>query len=100
MRKTIILFCLLFSASLFAGNKSSNVLLKVVDLSGNPIAGAKVALQGSQEVYYTDFDGAILLKKGKSEAKKLSISMISFEKLNFTLQPNEANELVLELKSK
>lgn len=99
MKQFLVILLLLSQLVLTAGNKSKTLKLSIKDTSGEPLVGAKVTLENSNELLYTDFDGVVFINKNKAQSTTLNVSMVSYE--NKTIQlPKSNNDLSIQLKSK
>jgi len=78
--KSLTLLFVLFAGSLFAEDRPSVQLVKVMDVKNEVISGAKVELAGTGRVWYTNTKGecyipVVLLKN----SKELIIESISYK---------------------
>ncbi|MFO7978674.1 MAG: carboxypeptidase-like regulatory domain-containing protein [Bacteroidales bacterium] len=87
-KTTILLAALLFSVTgAFASGESDKESVRTVSLSGQVIddatgealAGVKVELEGTQEHYYTDFEGYFTIQGLIPGTYCINTSMISYE---------------------
>lgn len=77
----------------------STITGKVVDSNtGEALAGVTVAIEGTDLVAFTDFDGNFQFSNLKLQSAKLCASFISYEKASVSVNKS-AKELVLTLKS-
>lgn len=105
MRKILILLVFLASTSLLkagGGHSTSTLNGQVQDREGNPIVGAKVILNSTQEEVYTDFDGNFSFKNATQNEQKLTVSYVSFEEKTLVVNPKEVDqsEIKIALNSK
>ena len=99
------LFLTLFSGILLAdGNdpKKNNadvkkVSVQVIDkITGETLAGVKVAINGSDQVVYTDFDGIFQLEYKNNSDLQISVSLISYENLVLKVGELDSGKINLE----
>jgi hypothetical protein len=73
----------------------------VDEITNEPLVGVKVALEGTNKVAYTDFDGNYTFDKLSAGEYKISASYVSYNKVTGkTVKVNgKKNELNLDLKT-
>lgn len=77
----------------------STITGKVVDSNtGEALAGVTVAIEGTEMVAFTDFDGNFRFANLNLQSAKLCASFISYEKASVSVN-KPTKELVLTLKS-
>ena len=105
MKKKLFLatMILAMSSMLMAGNeKTTSLNGQVIDASGNPVAGAKVLIEGLNKSVYTDFDGNFSLNKVPKETNTIQVSMISYEDQKSEIELNQTSSefISIQLESK
>ena len=94
MKKLIVVLFLALgvSAVSYAGNgKNRAIKGKVVDIQGDPIAGAKVIIEGIDKPIYTDFDGEFAFPRVSNTTCEISVSMVSFEENSLIVNSKQPN---------
>ena len=88
MKKLLYIFLILgLQLSVLAGNadrekaKEKVVAGKVVDAFGESVAGAKIAIPETGEVYYSDFDGNFKFSLKTDKEYSVSINTIGYQPL-------------------
>jgi len=96
MKKLILIFALLISATAFSENvkdknekeSTTQITGKITDrLTGENLAGVKVELPGTNITTYTDFEGVFILKvPSQNLNNEINISYISYESTHMSLK--------------
>jgi len=106
MKKNLLTLALFFGLALSAtaggGNlKTTQLKGKVLDQSGEPLAGVKVHLNAIDQDSYTDFDGNFVIENVPLKAQKIELELISFEKKEILIDAQSLNsKLQLQLRSR
>ncbi|MDE5649948.1 MAG: TonB-dependent receptor, partial [Duncaniella sp.] len=83
----LLLLGLLSPSSILAGN----IVVRVVDETGSPLAGAHISLTGNKGPIITDSDGKFNLSLPSGSSAKLHISYIGFVTETFVLRGTDGN---------
>ncbi len=83
-----------------SGTAQNNVYFKITDASGEPLAGANIAVEGTIKGTVTDSTGTAVLKNLPNGKIKIGISFIGFEEksvhLNLPSDNNKTFEIIMK----
>lgn len=68
------------------------------NITGEPLTGVKISLQGTDTKVYTDFDGRFRLENLKPGNYQLSASLVSYSNSNLELSTSKDKSTDLSLK--
>jgi hypothetical protein len=88
VKKLFVIICLLFSASILAGENpgKGTVLLsgKIIDSqTGEALAGVKIQVKGTNLYCYSDLEGNFSLQANTASTSEIAVDMVGYEPATF-----------------